>query len=195
MRKGIAALVALFMGALLLSCSTIKVEKDDFKNAVIVKMNMDHSSRISGFTRSVYCTGGKYEREIKEGKKNPTTVFFRIQASDNVDDLTKEAYVKVDSNIVKLELTDIKTDIEKEYHGESKLSEHDKEKVETKVQVTTTKILSGTLVLTSEIEESILKATSMSYRLYSKTEPVELKVSESQLQKIKMFLSTTGEGK
>ncbi len=171
-------------------CTSIKVVKDPFKNSTIITMDMDHDADIEGFMKFVYAFGGQYSREIKNGKKIPTSIIFRLNTSVNITALSSEAYIKIDNKITKLKLTDINssTQTSTSESTQKNFSTGEKEKT---TKTTTTNALVGKLVLTREIEESILKARNIHYRLYSHNDPIEMSVSASQLNKIKEFLKTT----
>jgi hypothetical protein len=176
------------------SCSSIKIVKDPFKNSTVVTMDMDHYASISGLTRFANARGGQYSREIKDGKKLPISVSFRLHTSTNVTELSNEAYVKVDDKVIKLVLTDINTGSRVSLQNTTNLNIYTG-KMQQGYTASSFNVLSGKVILANEIEESILKAKSIQYRLYSQADPIDIIVSGDQIKKIKEFALITGEDK
>jgi hypothetical protein len=188
--------ILLFSSIIILfnSCSSIKIVKDPFKNSTVVTMDMDHNAHIEGFTKTVLAHGGEYSREIKEGKKHPITVIIKLVASTNIISLSNEAYVKIDDKTMKLELSDIQTGTNVS-SGQSTQLNIKSGKMQQVTTVSSSNVLSGKLILTNEAEDLILKAKTLQYRLYFQSDPIDIKVPPSQLEKIKEFCGTTGEEK
>ncbi len=100
-------LILVLISTVFVACSSIEVRKDPFKNSTVVTMDMDHSADIEGFGKSVTLNGSQYSREIKENKKLPTTILFKMIVTPNITSLSSEAYIRVDDKITKLSLTDM----------------------------------------------------------------------------------------
>ncbi|MFH0974858.1 MAG: hypothetical protein V1874_03650 [Spirochaetota bacterium] len=181
-------------------CTTgeIQVKKDSFKNSIVITMDMDHDATIDGggFSKGVTTYGGKYFREIKDGKSTPTNVFFSIIASVNVNDLKNEAFIKVDNKVTELKLNDPSSKMQTEVEHESKTEKNfmtGKDEVKVESSTRESKLLTGKIMLTSDLEKAIINSKSLEYRLYAMTDAITMKVSDSELIKIKEFLNTKGE--
>lgn len=186
------------------SCgATIQVVQDPFRDVIIVKMDMDHEAKIDNPNKSVYSYGGQYAKEIKNGVISQITLIIRLQGSENLAALGPEAYIKVDRKSTKLLLADL-------YYSANQVT------VRTQVPATmapgigfgygygtvptatrtstlTSNILSGKLTFTKEIENDILSAKSLQFRLYSTNDAIDLFVSDSQLENIQKFIKNRGE--
>ncbi|WP_367899135.1 hypothetical protein AB3N61_17985 [Leptospira sp. WS58.C1] len=164
---------------------------------------MDHEAKIDNPNKSVYSYGGQYAKEIKNGVISQITLIIRLQGSENLAALGPEAYIKVDRKSTKLLLADL-------YYSANQVT------VRTQVPATmapgigfgygygtvptatrtstlTSNILSGKLTFTKEIENDILSAKSLQFRLYSTNDAIDLFVSDSQLENIQKFIKNRGE--
>lgn len=173
------------------SCSSIKVTEDSFRSATIVTMNMDHRAHVDGFDRNIISHGSQYTREIKDGQKLPATIIFKLPATPNITRLSNEAYIKVDGNNTKLSL--VENDVQTEINiSQSNKMNYMTDKRENKTDAQSLNVLMGKLIIPLEVEQSIMKAKAIQYRLYFNNNPIDLTVSARELTKIKQFFQTTG---
>ncbi|AOP33610.1 hypothetical protein A0128_06965 [Leptospira tipperaryensis] len=173
-------------------CNPIRVKRDSFKNLVSVTMDLDHSAYVEGFTRSASSRGTQYSREIKNDKNTPTAIYFKLFVSNNLNALTNEAYIKIDDKITKLELieTSVGSQVVTEKTNDLNIKTG---KIEEKSSTSSMRVLTGKMILNSELEKAILNSQKLQYRLYAQSEPIELTVSSSQLNTVKEFLSKSGQ--
>jgi hypothetical protein len=169
---------------LIISCSsTIKVTKDSFKNSIVVSMEMDHNVKLEGFSfsKSIKSIHSKYVREIKDNKKLNTIYYYRFSVV-KINQIENNAFIKIDSDTIKLDLGKIS--------HETDTSEEKDEKTN-KIETTIDDYINGSIIITNEIENKILNAQSVQYRLYCKDEPIDILISKSELIKLKKFFNTT----
>ncbi|WP_244244928.1 hypothetical protein [Leptospira koniambonensis] len=184
--------------------ATIQVVQDPFRDITVVKMDMDHEAKVDNPNKSVYSYGGQYAKEIKNGVISQITLIIRLQGSETLASLGPEAYIKIDRKSAKLLLADsnysanqvtVRTQVSTNmgpgigfgygYGGVPMTS--------TRTSTLTSNILSGKLIFTKEMENDILSAKSLQYRLYSANDAIDLFVSDSQLEMIQKFIKNRGE--
>ncbi|MGJ4747872.1 hypothetical protein ACQV5M_16060 [Leptospira sp. SA-E8] len=184
--------------------TTIQVVQDPFRDITIVKMDMDHEAKVDNPNKSVYSYGGQYAKEIKNGVISQITLIIRLQGSETLAALGPEAYIKIDRKSTKLLLSDsyysanqvtVRTQVPTNmgpgigfgygYGGVPMTT--------TRTSTLTSNILSGKLTFTKEMENDILSAKSLQFRLYSANDAIDLFVSDSQLEIIQKFIKNRGE--
>ncbi|MEI1279588.1 hypothetical protein V6Z05_14765 [Leptospira venezuelensis] len=185
--------------------TTIQVVQDPFRDIIVVKMDMDHDAKVDNPNKSVYSYGGQYAKEIKNGVISQITLIIRLQGTETLAALGPEAYIKIDRKSTKLLLADsnysanqvtVRTQVTGNtmgpgigfgygYGGVPMTS--------TRTSTLTSNILSGKLTFTKEMENDILSAKSIQYRLYSANDAIDLFVSDSQLEIIQKFIKNRGE--
>ncbi|WP_245915636.1 hypothetical protein [Leptospira johnsonii] len=184
--------------------TTIQVVQDPFRDITIVKMDMDHEAKVDNPNKSVYSYGGQYAKEIKNGVISQITLIIRLQGSETLAALGPEAYIKIDRKSTKLLLSDsnysanqvtVRTQVPANMgpgigfgYGYSTVPA-----TTTRTSTLTSNILSGKLTFTKEMENDILSAKSLQYRIYSANDAIDLFVSESQLEMIQKFIKNRGE--
>ncbi len=175
-------------------CNSIKVREDSFKNSTVVTMEMDHRAHIDGFTMGICSNGSMYSREIKDGQKLPAVIYFKLPATVNITSLSNEAYIKVDGSNTKLsfEYTGVQTGVNV---SQSTSMNYTTGKLQNSTDVTSLNVLLGRLSIPLDVEESILKAKNVQYRLYFNNDPIDLTVTQNELTKVKQFFRTTGKKK
>jgi hypothetical protein len=221
MKKFIGCLGAALM---LIGCSTGKiiVEKDDFKDATVVKMDYKYKSNettLGMATRNHV----SYYREIKNGQKMPAMLSFKVIEDEDSKDLAKEAFIRVNGQNYKLTVTDITSQIktristktvkEKEENddfgsshssfvdytgqgiGSSSSSGSTTTTTTTSTSTQSWKELIGKVVIPPEAEQAIMSANSFTIRIYSGSNPLTFVVKEEALQKAKSFFAVNGSAK
>lgn len=171
----------------------------------IVKMDMDHEAKVDNPNKNVYSYGGQYAKEIKNGVISQITLIIRLQGSETLAALGPEAYIKIDRKSTKLLLSDsnysanqvtVRTQVPANmgpgigfgYGYYSTIPA-----TTTRTSTLTSNILSGKLTFTKEMENDILSAKSLQYRLYSANDAIDLFVSGPQLEIIQKFIKNRGE--
>ncbi|WP_244283192.1 hypothetical protein [Leptospira neocaledonica] len=182
--------------------TTIQVVQDPFRDITIVKMDMDHEAKVDNPNKNVYSYGGQYAKEIKNGVISQITLIIRIQGSETLAALGPEAYIKIDRKSTKLVLLDsnyfanqvtVRTQVPANMGPGIGFGYSTVPATTTRTSTLTSNILSGKLTFTKEMENDILSAKSLQYRLYSANDAIDLFVSESQLETIQKFIKNRGE--
>lgn len=184
--------------------TTIQVVQDPFRDVTVVKMDMDHEAKVDNPNKNVYSYGGQYAKEIKNGVISQITLIIRLQGSETLASLGPEAYIKIDRKSTKLLLFDsnystnqvtVRTQVPANMgpgigfgYGYSAVPT-----TTTRTSTLVSNILSGRLIFTKEMENDILSAKSLQYRLYSANDAIDLFVSDSQLEMIQKFIKNRGE--
>ncbi|WP_244241025.1 hypothetical protein [Leptospira selangorensis] len=190
---------------LCLDCgTTIQVVQDPFRDVTVVKMDMDHEAKVDNPNKTAYAYGGQYAKEIKNGVISQIVLIIRLQGSETLASLGPEAYIKIDRKSTKLLLSDsnysanqvtVRTQVPTVMgpgigfgygYGAVPMTG-------TRTSTLTSNILSGRLIFTKEMENDILSAKSLQYRLYSANDAIDLFVSDSQLEIIQKFIKNRGE--
>ncbi|WP_243402033.1 hypothetical protein [Leptospira haakeii] len=184
--------------------TTIQVIQDPFRDITVVKMDMDHEAKVDNPNKNVYAYGGQYAKEIKNGVISQIVLIIRLQGSETLASLGPEAYIKIDRKSTKLLLSDsnysanqvtVRTQVPTGMgpgigfgygYGAVPMTS-------TRTSTLTSNILSGRLTFTKEMENDILSAKSLQYRLYSANDAIDLFVSDSQLEIIQKFIKNRGE--
>ncbi|WP_244288544.1 hypothetical protein [Leptospira dzoumogneensis] len=184
--------------------TTIQVVQDPFRDVTVVKMDMDHEAKVDNPNKNVYSYGGQYAKEIKNGVISQIVLIIRLQGSETLASLSQEAYIKIDRKSTKLLLSDsnysanqvtVRTQVPTVMgsgigfgygYGAVPMTN-------TRTSTLTSNILSGRLTFTKEMENDILSAKSLQYRLYSANDGIDLFVSDSQLEIIQKFIKNRGE--
>ncbi|TGN00321.1 hypothetical protein EHR06_08025 [Leptospira dzoumogneensis] len=167
-------------------------------------MDMDHEAKVDNPNKNVYSYGGQYAKEIKNGVISQIVLIIRLQGSETLASLSQEAYIKIDRKSTKLLLSDsnysanqvtVRTQVPTVMgsgigfgygYGAVPMTN-------TRTSTLTSNILSGRLTFTKEMENDILSAKSLQYRLYSANDGIDLFVSDSQLEIIQKFIKNRGE--
>ncbi|TGM13556.1 hypothetical protein EHQ81_11815 [Leptospira selangorensis] len=167
-------------------------------------MDMDHEAKVDNPNKTAYAYGGQYAKEIKNGVISQIVLIIRLQGSETLASLGPEAYIKIDRKSTKLLLSDsnysanqvtVRTQVPTVRgpgigfgygYGAVPMTG-------TRTSTLTSNILSGRLIFTKEMENDILSAKSLQYRLYSANDAIDLFVSDSQLEIIQKFIKNRGE--
>ncbi len=191
--KYIKPLLFLFFVFAIIQCNSISVVRDNFKNLTIVSMPMDHDSKFenSFFNRKLFDSAdSKYVREIKDGKTIKFTYFGRFKVI-NIERIEKEAFVQIDNNNIKVAVNDV--NLSQEQSVQQKTPNYGAPQTPgtaPALQTVTTNYLNLSISIPVELEEKVLKANQMAFRVYSKDLGIDLLVSKGQLKKIKEFIAT-----
>jgi len=212
MKKAVLIIFVAFIAAGCGNTGKIMVKNDNFKDAVTVSLNYVHKSiETLGFMS--YRAEVNYYREIKESKKTPVEMTFRIRAAENAQDLNNNIFLKVNKNKYDIKMSDIRSESKSktDFSTSSKTSSSggtgsgyvdytgagagssSKGETTTTLETTTTtllwKELSGKIVLNDKIENEILKSAKFTLRLYSGDQPFTFIIEKRKLEKIKKFLA------
>ncbi len=208
--KKIFAAFLVFSIAFFIGCGTlgkIVVEKDEFKDATTVSMDYRYNA-TSWRAVGSYLTIN-YFRMIKAGKKQVVEMNFNMTANDDVTSLQPKAFIKAGEDKLELPISKMtveaksQTDIETKVEGKSGGSAYvdytgmgtgntTTVKSETSSSTRRWKELKGKIVLTSGMEEAILKNKKVMMRFYVDNKPVSYIIQEGDLTKLKAYLRHDG---
>jgi len=183
----ITLVIVLLSGLGLWGCESayrVVVRDDPYKKSVLVRVDMRHKAVEGGLENETV----SYEREIKDGKPLPVTVFFRFYAPSyfNGRELEEKVYLRIDGNYYTLPVDNKKTETETEstypaggrrYYWPGP------------VYTTESRYITGKFQLTPEAEEALGKAKEYTFRVYMDSENTTFKATANQLGALQQFLA------
>jgi|GEM_PF-1691543 len=208
--KKIFAAFLIFGMAFFFGCGTfgkIVVEKDEFKDATTV--SMDYRYKATSWRAVGSYLTINYFRMIKAGKKQVVEMNFNMTANDDVTSLQPKAFIKAGEDKLELPISKMtveaksQTDIETKVEGKSGGGAYvdytgmgtgntTTVKSETSSSTRRWKELKGKIVLTTGMEEAILKNKKVMMRFYVDNKPVSYIIEEGDLTKLKTYLRHNG---
>jgi hypothetical protein len=183
----IILVIVSLLGCVLSGCApsyNIVVRDDPYKKSVLVRLDMRHKAVEGGLENET----ASYEREIKDGKPLPATVFFRVYAPSyfNGRELEEKVYLRIDGKYFTLPVYNKKTETETEssypaggrrYYWPGP------------VYTTESRYITGKFQLTPEAEEALGKAKEYTFRVYMDSESTTFKATVDQLGALQQFLA------
>jgi hypothetical protein len=166
------------------SAYRVVVRDDPYKKSVLVRVEMRHKTVEGGLE----IESMTYEREIKDGKPLPVTVFFRFYAPSyfNGRELEEKVYLRIDGTYFTLPIFNKKTETETEstypaggrrYYWPGP------------VYTTESRYITGKFQLTPEAEKALGKATEYTFRVYMDSEYTTFTASANQSLALRQFLA------
>jgi hypothetical protein len=199
MFKKESAAGAVLCFALLAGCATGQVEvvKDDFKNTSMVKMELNHTTFMSGIAKAVYT------REFSASNKGPVIINYAFNTTVNSANLESKCILKADDTTYDMVFGAITGEVQTEIHQNAMAGQQAKPAVNNsgfvdyskpaggEISTTSRKIFRSKLALSEAAEKGILSAKKIALRIYYGTEAVTFTAEGSDLQCIKDFIQST----
>jgi hypothetical protein len=182
----------------LFGCATgnISFQKDDFKDATIESMDLNHSSDEMGMGFAY--ADAHYVREFTTKKVIPTVIHFKFTRANFSSDIEKKAFIKVDEKKYDINLTDLSGEVHTTLETEKTTTYNVDQSgfvdftkgntAVTGVSANSKKVYSAKLSLTEDMENNILKSAKIMIRVYFGTEPTTFTIAQNDLEKIKSFI-------
>lgn len=162
----------------------VKVQNDEYKGTKAVTMLRIYFTEIekdcSICRNGQYPVQAKYRQDVAPSGIGNVTIYFTIDDSDEtVEDLSNEAYLKVDDQVTELVPSMIKSEIVKE-----KETDDD----DGSISVKRNKYQYCKIEIPKAAEANILEADHISFRFYTGAEPYTIVLSKKEGKKLKEFL-------
>jgi hypothetical protein len=197
---------ALHMTVACSSFGKIQVRHDEFKNASIVTLKLQHSSEESIDLLGIlsYPSIFEYIREIGSDGETPLRIKISIRGSTETPALEPNVFIKTDAATHEIALLDRDSVLTSASTAQSHVTHYHKpnasgavdftkpDSVQSKTQTGnySYRDLIAEIVLTAGQQQDLLKTNSLSLRFYAGTNPVTFRISPDDLQKIQTLIRT-----
>jgi hypothetical protein len=150
----------------------VTITNDTFKNAVIIKTEIEKgSNEMPGSLRGKFT----FIREIKKNIAGPAEINFTLDMSSQFSDLERKFYIGTDSGNQDMAIQEFKS--EARTHKDRLLTSQ-------------RKVFRIKVIIPKQFEDTIIKSNQLVMRVYVGTQTATYTMSKSQLEKIKQFLTT-----
>ncbi|TAL38673.1 MAG: hypothetical protein EPN93_04160 [Spirochaetes bacterium] len=201
------AVITAAVCALCVGCSTvgkIQMRVDDMTGSKVITLDLEHTSKekMPGLLSPRYDCLTKYAREIKPTNSEVIRVTLVTRTCVECDDITDNAIVKANDEKFEIKLVDrvveVKTEIssttetthQARADGFVDYSKPGNSKTTTSSQ--SWKEMRGKIAITPEMKKSLLAANTITYRIYSGTNPITFDLKPEDVVKVKKLLLTDG---
>ena len=201
-----------FIAAALLltvACSSfgkIEVRHDEFKNASIATLKLEHSSEesIDPLGIASYRSVFEYIREVGADGETPLRIKVSIRGSKETPALEPTVFIKTDAATHEIALMDRDSVLTSRSTAQTQVTHYHKrdasgavdfttpDAVESRTQISnhSYRDLIAEIAFTAEQQQDVLNTGSLSVRLYAGTNPVTYRISGDDLQKIQTLIQT-----
>ncbi len=175
---------------------SLQIKHDEFKNADIVTLNIDHQAEIEGSGKFVSSHNSFYTREIINNEKKAISFFFKCIASTNISTIDSNGFLKIGGKTYDISpgeaTATTHTSVRSSTTNEKNFSTG-KMEPKTTTRSSSSNHISIEIKLNKEIENEILNSTTkIVYRLYSEKDPITIIVSPDDLTWLKKFIRSNG---
>ncbi len=184
--------MALFimLGAFITACmhGKIHIIEDEFRDETVIVLEFAHSSEEYGY----HTVKAKYIRKVKKGSRMPVRLRITVHAEPDSDALSDKAYIKIDNRVHALALSrgNLRMDSDVSSISDRIYANHFGHIVYyTNIYFRNWIILKGEIALTPELEEGFREARRVTIRLYCGDDPITIKLSDDEINRIGEFLS------
>jgi hypothetical protein len=166
----------------------IRIIEDEFRDETVIVLEFVHSSEEYGY----HSIKAKYIRKVKKGDRIPVTLRITVHAEPDSDALSDKAYIKIDNRVHTLALSSGNLRMDSDVSSISDriyANQFGHVVYYTNIYFRNWIILKGEIALTPELEKGFREARQVTIRLYCGDDPITIKLSDDEINKIGEFLS------